>query len=208
MKKKILLATTTIAWAALISAGLATLYNYEFKAGPSGQVATHWPSKSRIHPDNKPYHLVVVAHPRCPCTRATLSELELIMAQSQGKLSAYMLFTKPKEFSQEWVKTDLFKNAQKISGVHVFVDEDSQQALMFGGATSGQTFLFDKKGDLLFSGGITGSRGHEGDNAGKSAVIDAVQGKRVELRRSLAFGCPLRSEDSLANDALGGGHVN
>ncbi len=208
MNNKTLLITASAGWLVLISFGLVKLYNYEFKAGPSGHVVTHWPSESQIHLDNKPYHLIMVAHPRCPCTRATLSELESIMAQTQGKLSAYILFTKPKQFSQEWVKTDLFKNAQRIPSVYVFVDEDSQQARLFGGVTSGQTFLFDAKGELLFSGGITDSRGHEGDNAGKSAIIDVVQGRGTRLQRSLAFGCLLHDEDSTVNDELRGGHVN
>ena len=35
----------------------------------------------------------------------------------------------------------------------------------------GQTLLYDAGGTLIFSGGITGSRGHAGDNAGEAALV-------------------------------------
>jgi len=31
--------------------------------------------------------------------------------------------------------------------------------------------LYDKLGQLVFNGGITSSRGHEGDNEGQDAII-------------------------------------
>ncbi|HEY6421580.1 MAG TPA: hypothetical protein VIX59_21490 [Candidatus Binataceae bacterium] len=34
--------------------------------------------------------------------------------------------------------------------------------------------LYDRRGRLLFSGGITGARGHFGDNAGVSAIVALI----------------------------------
>ena len=49
-------------------------------------------------------------------------------------------------------------------------DDDGAEARRFGAETSGQTLLYDARGALAFSGGITGARGHAGDNAGRASL--------------------------------------
>jgi hypothetical protein len=46
----------------------------------------------------------------------------------------------------------------------------------------------------MFQGGITGARGHEGDNAGQAAVIELVAGGRPSVRQTRVFGCALGNE--------------
>ena len=196
MRRPSLLIIAGVAWAVIIGLGLVKLYDYEVTPGKADDIATHWPDKSKINRDEKKYQLVMVVHPHCPCTRATLAELELIMTQAEDKLTAHILFSKPKEVSPKWVETDLFRNAQKIPNVHVYIDEDDQEARLFGGHTSGQIFLYDAKGTLLFSGGITATRGHIGDNIGQSTIVAIVHDQKVQLRRTPFFGCLLEDHDS------------
>jgi hypothetical protein len=118
------------------------------------------------------------------------------MAHSQGRLTAYVLFLKPAGFSEDWENTDLWRNAAGIPGVTAIVDDEGAEAKRFHAATSGQTFLFDANGQLLFSGGITGSRGHSGDNAGKIAIVSLVNSGASELTETSVFGCPLFDPDS------------
>ena len=74
---------------------------------------------------------------------------------------------------------------------HLLVLE-GREAARFGAATSGQTFLYDARGGLLFSGGITGARAHAGDNAGRSAVVTLLNGTGGPAApRTSVFGCPL-----------------
>jgi hypothetical protein len=56
------------------------------------------------------------------------------------------------------------------------------------------TLLFASNGNLLFNGGITGSRGHAGDNA----IISLVNNQEPARTRTLVFGC------ALANRAVNG----
>ena len=58
-------------------------------------------------------------------------------------------------------------------------------------STSGQTLLFDRDGDLIFSGGITGGRGHSGDNAGRDAIVSLVESGESTLDETPVFGCSL-----------------
>jgi hypothetical protein len=57
--------------------------------------------------------------------------------------------------------------------------------------TSGQTVLYDNEGALLFSGGITGARGHAGDNAGRTSLVELLNRGAAGRSRTSVFGCPL-----------------
>jgi len=138
----------------------------------------------------------MLVHPQCPCSRASIGELALLMAQSQGRLKAYVLFLKPAGFSDDWEKTDLWQSAAGIPGVKPLVDYDGMEARRFHAKTSGQTVLYDAEGRLLFSGGITAARGHAGDNAGRSAIVSLVNAKVADKAETPVFGCPLFDENS------------
>jgi len=113
------------------------------------------------------------------------------MTHSQGKMEAYVLFTTLAGSAENWGKTDLWQSAAQIPGVRVVKDAGAIEARMFNAATSGQTVLYNTQGQLLFSGGITGSRGHFGDNAGQSAIIAIVNAQVPKLTETAVFGCAL-----------------
>jgi hypothetical protein len=83
--------------------------------------------------------------------------------------------------------------------VKVVFDPDGVEARRFGAETSGHTQLFGTSGRLLFSGGITASRGHAGSNTGESAIIALVNNQTPARTQTLVFGCSLanRSETGL-----------
>ncbi|HYJ45844.1 MAG TPA: hypothetical protein VEV81_04450 [Pyrinomonadaceae bacterium] len=183
-------------WLLAIGTGLCLLYSYENTPGTAAQPPQQWPAGSRLQPAPDGATLVMLVHPHCPCTRATIGELALLMAHTRGRLTAYVLFLKPKGFSEDWEKTDLWESAASIPGVRAVVDDDGAEAHRFGAATSGQTILYDAGGRLLFTGGITASRGHSGDNAGRSAIVSLVNEGEAERAETFVFGCPLFDANS------------
>lgn len=178
-------------WSVALAVGVSRLFSYETSAGSVGQVHARWPVASKISAPNERPVLVMVAHPRCPCTRASMNELAKVMARLQGKVAAYVLFLTPSGLPREWADTDLRHDAERIPGVTVVSDIDGTEAHKFGAETSGHTFLYDHAGSLLFSGGITASRGHAGDNAGESALISLVEKQKSPIARTHVFGCSL-----------------
>jgi hypothetical protein len=191
-RKSILLTSLfAAAWIVAVSIGLGALLNYESVPGGTGAVPSNWPAGSRIARATSGDTLVMLAHPHCPCTRASMSELAQVMAQVQGKVRAYVLFLKPKNSGGDWDDTDLRRSATDIPGVTVVSDLDGAEARRFGAETSGHTLLFDPAGNLLFSGGITQSRGHAGGNAGESAIVSLVNTRTADRAKTLVFGCSL-----------------
>jgi len=53
------------------------------------------------------------------------------------------------------------------------------------------TVVYDPSGRLLFRGGITSARGHAGDNAGRSAIVAAVEANDPARMATPTFGCEL-----------------
>ena len=61
--------------------------------------------------------------------------------------------------------------------------------------TSGQILLFDRGGALLYNGGLTVARGHEGESAAQRMILHAVATGEA-IRESLpVYGCPLATPD-------------
>jgi hypothetical protein len=191
-------------WVLAVCTGLRILLNYDYSPGSGAIPPGKWPRDAKIKPVPGQPTLIVLAHPRCPCTRATLGELALIMARCQGKLNAHVLFCKPPELQDDWEKTDLWQSAVAIPGVSVMVDEDGAEANRFHAATSGQVILYDEKGRLSFSGGITESRGHYGDNQGRDAIVSLVNHGTAKQTRTSVFGCSLLGEKPRGNSETGG----
>jgi len=98
---------------------------------------------------------------------------------------------KPAGLPEDWEQTDLWRRAAVIPGVDLTRDDDGAEARRFGAATSGQTVVYDGDGHLLFSGGITAARGHEGDNAGRSAIVSLLASRGAEPTSTPVFGCSL-----------------
>ena len=205
-KVRVALLMGAISWLVVIGFGLSILWGYEHTPGIAAEPPRQWPADSKIQPALDHATLVILAHPHCPCTRATIGELGSIMAHTQGRLTAYVVFLKPAGFSDDWEKSDLWRSAAGIPGVKTIIDNDGAEADRFHAATSGQTLLYDAGGQLLFSGGITASRGHSGDNAGGGAIVSLVNAGVAEQTETSVFGCPLFDPNSECRVSKDGKH--
>lgn len=178
-------------WIFAMGIGLRTLLNYDAGPGAPGTPPAMWPAESKIQRQSGLPTIVVMAHPHCPCTRATIGELALLMAHVQSRATAVVLFIQPPGFQEQWTESDLWQSAKEIPGVNVLSDPNGIEAARFGAQASGQTMLYDATGRLQFSGGITASRGHSGDNAGRTALVSLVTTGTAETTRTSVYGCSL-----------------
>jgi hypothetical protein len=184
-------------WAVFIGLGARMVFTYESAPGISGVPQPKWPSESHLVRAKGKFTLVMLAHPDCPCSRASLAEMEILMAQLRGKAVAFVPFSKPGASAEQLRASDLWKQAAAIPEVSVFFDANGREAEVFGASVSGQTMLYDTEGRLVFSGGITNGRGHQGDNAGIETVVRKVRGEKGQSRVPV-FGCSLRDPSARA----------
>ena len=189
---KIFLATIMTLWVLVVGAGTVFLWGYENAPGvKSSPTPAAFPAVSGILRDGARPTLLMFAHPHCPCTRASLAELSRLMTVARGRVSARVLFIKPAGAGAGWVESDLWASAAAIPGVRVAADEGGREAARFGAGTSGLTLLYGADGRLLFSGGVTSARGHEGDNAGRDALVGLLANEKGEAAETPVFGCQL-----------------
>lgn len=178
-------------WICGAAGGLSILWRFDNTPGVAASPSSGWPSDSRLSRSTGGLTLVILAHPQCSCTRASLGELAEVIERALIRPKTYVVFLKPLGVADGWERTDLWKTAAGLRDVTVVQDDDGREARAFGAATSGQTLLYDAGGSLLFTGGITGARAHPGDNLGRRALIALLNGQQRDRAGSNVFGCPL-----------------
>ena len=163
---------------------------YDLTPGLPASPTTQWPTTADLPRNPNTATLVVTVHPSCPCSRATLQELSVLMTHHRDRLTAYVLFERPAGFITPWEQTSLWNNAL-ITGVTRVPDESHLGVQTFGARTSGQVLLYDAAGHLRFSGGITSSRGHMGDNLGLRAIMAFLESGAIPVPETPVYGCAL-----------------
>src|SRR5688572_21243252 len=182
-----------IVWLGAVLAGVGVLWAYKSTPGQAGAAPPAWPEASSLDRDAARPTLIMLAHPKCPCTRASLDELSVVMSRFHTQVRAYVLFVRPDGVEPGWEETYSLARARDIPGVTVVVDDAGREAARFGASVSGQTVLYDQGGRLLFDGGITGARGHAGANPGRSRVVSLLASRQPgrAAPTSPVFGCRL-----------------
>ncbi len=181
----------TVLWGGAILLGFAKLWRYEGEPSPTATPKRERSIESAIQPRPGHFTLIMAAHPKCPCTRASLREIAKVLAHSPVPVDTYVVFYHPLHTSPEWAKTESYALAKAIRGVDTLFDEGGREAKRFHAVVSGQTLLYDSDGRLLFSGGITSARGHEGDNKQEAALMDLLNRRTTQPIQTPVFGCSL-----------------
>jgi hypothetical protein len=180
-----------VLWLGALGVGGTRLWAYKTTPGAAARLQQGWPEASRIPRDGARPTLVMMAHPQCVCTRASIGELENLMQRLRGRLAARVVFVVPRGAARSWTESDTWRTVRRTPGVTSWIDEGGVEAARFGAQTSGQVYLFAADGHLLFSGGITPIRGHLGDSAGQERIVSLVTTGRAGAATSRVFGCAL-----------------
>ena len=113
-------------WAAAVTVGMALLLRYSFTPGQNGLAPPAWPQQTRLERDAERHTLVMVVHPRCSCTRASIGELAEVMVRIRDRARVYILFVKPPGVASSggadgdnWEKTVLWTSASAIPNTNL-----------------------------------------------------------------------------------------
>jgi hypothetical protein len=178
--------------APVILVGFGLLESYSLRAGADARAPRHVV-------DAEP-RVLVFLHPLCPCSRATVSELARIALRIGDRASIHAFVLADDELDA--VSSDMWQRVASIPGVVVEADRSGAKAREYGVDTSGTVLFYARDGSLLFDGGITAARGHEGASSSTTALLErVVDGADTHITVPV-FGCSLRaSTDAVAGSA-------
>ncbi len=173
-----------IAWLLASSLGFLVLGAYHASPSSPGTPPDRWPSDTSIPLDGSLPTVLMFIHPRCPCSSASLAELQHLLARCRGRFAGHVITFRPEKVAKGWDGPD-------PGGLSRRVDPGGREAARFGVETSGHVLLFDPSGRRYYSGGITVSRGHRGDNPGLDRLVATILGGPAGTCSSPVFGCPV-----------------
>lgn len=184
------LAVVIAGWALLLGCGVIALFEYKGTPGSDGAPSTAWPEATElVRAEDRPTLLMFI-HPECPCTRASIEELALIVGRSDVRVRSLVVAITPKGADTP-PDSGTVDRARDLPGVEVVVDRGGIEAARFGAETSGHVLVFAEDGRRLYSGGVTGSRGHQGDNLGRAQVLALLTRRVADGAAAHVFGCEL-----------------
>ena len=184
------------AWATAVMGGWCWLISYGAQTNaPVGLPVNAWPESSQIRFCEGRWNLVLFAHPKCACTKATVREMHRLIVnlnrEGDHRVEVKVLVSTPAYPSAEWTQTSLLQQIHDLPSATVQFDRGGHQSRKFAVNTSGTVMLFGPDRNLRFRGGITIARGHEGDSVGQGSIRALVSGRHSAITDAPAFGCTL-----------------
>lgn len=180
-------------WGLLVVVGTLCWAYYESLPGVAANAPAFWTGYSALQLGKQRPTLVVVLHPKCPCSKATVSELAVLMDRWLQDIRAYVVFMQIDDEDGASDESSLREAVVKIPGVEVLDDRDGAILGQLGAFTSGQTYLYDSQGKLIFQGGLTPVRGQTGTNRGSLAIASYLTSSVVRDQQTPVYGCSLNS---------------
>jgi hypothetical protein len=176
-----LLAGAALVWCWIIAYGLHAMFNHATTSGNVADSPERWPAGTRLLRGGG-FTIVMFVHPDCPCAHSSLTELAVVAADAAVTIDVVV--------TGSHAAGPMWDDAGRIAGASRTLD-DGREAARFSAHTSGYTVVYDRAGVRRFAGGITGERGHVGDNVGRDAVQRIVAGLDSAVRAHPVFGCSL-----------------
>jgi hypothetical protein len=181
-----------LAWGILVTGGALALTANAGRGSVAEKVPASWVENPYVTRASDRATVLVFVHPRCPCSRATLRELERDLV-SGAPSEVHVFFVQPRGAAAGFEQGPLWDQATSIKGVKVHVDAGGAFAAQLGAVLSGHVLVFAPNGARTFSGGITPARAHEGESAARQAFVAALSNDSRQLVTT-TFGCPLENK--------------
>lgn len=186
-------------WLMSIVIATGALWAYEKTPGPIGSQPMNWPTNSLLHQRKGAGVVLLFVHPQCPCSAATLKNFDALPKPEHFDFS--VVFTMPIDAEDTWKETSNVRLASRIPSCQVYFDQNGTITKQFGVSTSGHCLAYDSDHVLRFTGGLTVSRGHEGDNQGMTGLSDVLALTTTPQSAHPAsypiYGCPLHNDEGV-----------
>ena len=174
------------AWLFALLAIVGCLVAYETQPAPAA-------ASSSTTDDAPPrWRMDIYAHPRCPCTRASIEELSRLASRLGDRVDLRFWFFRPEREADAWAHSTSWNNAAAIPGATVSTDPGGRLAERAGAVASGHVVLSAPNDHVVFQGGVTLTRGHIGPSPGGDAIAAWILGGDG-ADQAPTLGCLIRS---------------
>src|ERR1700682_1778662 len=92
LKKPAVTVAGVALWVASVGFGMSVLWRCSSTPGHAATPLIDWPKDAPVPLGKGRSTLVMFAHPNCPCSRASIGELAILMAQAPEKFDAHVFF--------------------------------------------------------------------------------------------------------------------
>jgi hypothetical protein len=177
---------------------LATFYlvwRYKMSPGPLAEAPETWPEASAVRWSPDVANIVMFAHPQCPCTRASLVELARLADEVRARAKVHVVIIHPDDTPIDFIEGEIANRTAALPNADVIIDHGGKEAERFGAVVSGSTVVYSRDGKLVFRGGLTTARGHEGRGPAHDRILAAIVAAPVDRHDAPTFGCSLRESD-------------
>lgn len=137
-----------------------------------------------------------------------MGELERLQASFPDRFKTRVVFFEPEDADESWRQTDLWVRARRLVDAGTTADPGGVLLGRAGATISGTVGLYGPDGEVMFWGGITPSRGHEGASLGGAMIADvlgtmsgvsAASGPSGPMTAPV-YGCGLQSTGDVCTD--------
>lgn len=190
------LITLCVVWGLALLSGFLLLFAYKGTSTDLGYAApSKFPAESSLLAAADKPTLLMFIHPRCACSRASLAELERVLLRVGEAAKTYVVVHSDTDVM---IDTDITQKAAHLPNVVMVADAAGREAARFLASTSGHTLLYSAQGNLVFSGGLTNTRGHEGPSFGQEHLLSALSAQVSARKHAEIFGCSLKEKESVS----------
>jgi len=181
-----------LVWGVLVTGGALALTANAGRGSVAERAPASWVDNPYATRATDRATVLVFIHPHCPCSRATLRELERDLAAG-APAAVHVFFVQPRGADSGFEKGPLWDQASAIKGVKLHVDAGGVFAAQLGATLSGHVLVFDAAGERTFAGGITPARAHEGESGARQAFIASLASDSRQATTT-TFGCLLENK--------------
>ena len=183
MKQRML----TIAWGVTVLSGMIAVTRH---AGRVDVTRTLTANSSVADTSMlQPHSVYLFINPACPCSRSSQINFERLRVSNRD-WNFYLVVVQRENYRASEIPGSLpFFDATTEATV---VNDPGEISESLAAHTSGQVIVVDDQMQILFNGGITPARGHQGDCRGMLLVQQILRGESRSVEKSPVFGCALK----------------
>jgi hypothetical protein len=175
-------------WLIATTYAYSVMMRFDTRPGMAGNPPLRWPATSQVKLAKAQRTLLVFLHPKCSCSRASISQLQNLQKRLPGKFHTELVLWQPLNPSPSWnqlYRTDM----GELTGTQVITDPGGRAAALFDVHTSGYVLLYGAGGDLQYAGGLTLARAFDLEGPGIVAMEQIMAGSKTTAAHRPVYGC-------------------